>query len=286
MDKLTKTIDENQCFYDDECIEFILDDLTEQNRTAMMRHTTTCEECADFLDDYLDFNKSLTDAGQIKVSDSDFATTVKPAAKPKVTTTGMHESVDLVYTLTPWPLGNLLLVASDSGLCKVSFVDDRTDPEELLSSKYKTQFHLHRDDKHLSKAAKELREYVAGKRHSFDLPLDMMFATTDFQREVLQGAMKIPFGQYTSYGELAQRIDAQLLLEKPFQLDDLDRLGRSQQGRFQDSFREPVKEFMIGEVRGELAFFVVEKEKIDIRAVIQLASSKLAECENGKLSIG
>ena len=43
---------------------------------------------------------------------------------------------------------------------------------------------------------------------------------------------------------------------------------------------------MIGEARGELPFFVIEKEKIDIRAVIQLASPKLAECENGKFRIG
>ena len=206
MDKLNKTIDENQCFYDDECIEFILDDLTESNRSAMMRHTTTCEECADFLNDYLDFDRSLTDVGQFKVSEKQLEEAVKSVAKPKVSSSKKQESVDLAYTVTPWPLGNLLLVTSDTGLCKISFVDDKTDPEELLGSKYKMQFHLHRDDKLLSKAATELREYVAGKRHSFDLPLDMRFASTEFQREVLHGAMKIPFGQYTSYGELAQLI--------------------------------------------------------------------------------
>ena len=56
--------------------------------------------------------------------------------------------------------------------------------------------------------------------------------------------------------------------------------------RFQDFFPEPVKEFVIGEARGELPFFVIEKEKIDIRAMIELASSKLPECENGKFRIG
>jgi methylated-DNA-[protein]-cysteine S-methyltransferase len=206
MEKLNKTIDENQCFYDDECIEFILDELTDANRSAMMRHTTTCEECKDFLDDYLEFDKSLTDVGQIKVSDFQLEEAVKSASAPKIAPSRKQESVDLVYTLTPWPLGKLLLVASDTGLCKISFVDDKTDPEELLSARYKQQFHLHRDDSSLAKAATELREYLAGKRHSFDLPLDMRFATTEFHREVLRGAMKIPFGQYTSYGELAERI--------------------------------------------------------------------------------
>jgi hypothetical protein len=56
--------------------------------------------------------------------------------------------------------------------------------------------------------------------------------------------------------------------------------------RFQDFFPEPVKELVIGEVRRELAFIAVEKKEIDIRAVIQLATSELAERENGKFSIG
>src|SRR5947207_15889501 len=56
--------------------------------------------------------------------------------------------------------------------------------------------------------------------------------------------------------------------------------------RFQDFFPEPVKEFVIGQARGELSFFVIEKEKIYIRAVIQLATSEFAERENGKFRIG
>ena len=55
---------------------------------------------------------------------------------------------------------------------------------------------------------------------------------------------------------------------------------------FQDFFPEPVKEFVIGQARGELSFFVIEKEKIYIRAVIQLATSEFAERENGKFRIG
>ncbi len=43
---------------------------------------------------------------------------------------------------------------------------------------------------------------------------------------------------------------------------------------------------MIGEVRRELAFIAVEEKEIDIRAMIQLAASELAERENGEFSVG
>jgi methylated-DNA-[protein]-cysteine S-methyltransferase len=188
MDKPTKTIDENQCFYDDECIEFILDDLSEGNRSAIVRHTTTCQECADLLNDYMDFDKSLAGAGHINVA------SIPPMNVPQNTPgSDKTEPVDLIYTLTQWPLG-------------ISFYDDKTDPEELLSAHHKGRFRLHRDDNALTKIVTELNEYISGQRSTFDVPLDLRFATSDFHREVLQGTKNIPFGQYVSYGELAVRI--------------------------------------------------------------------------------
>src|SRR4030095_14388153 len=55
---------------------------------------------------------------------------------------------------------------------------------------------------------------------------------------------------------------------------------------FEDSFSQPVKEFVIGNVCRELAFFTVEKEKINVRAVIELAATELAQCKNGKFRLG
>ena len=53
--------------------------------------------------------------------------------------------------------------------------------------------------------ARELREYVAGKRRAFDQPLDWR-AIKPFQRAVLQAARTIPFGETRSYGWIAQKI--------------------------------------------------------------------------------
>lgn len=56
----------------------------------------------------------------------------------------------------------------------------------------------------LERGAEELREYFAGERRSFDLPLSP--AGTDFQRLVWDALLTIPYGQTVSYGQLARRI--------------------------------------------------------------------------------
>ncbi len=51
---------------------------------------------------------------------------------------------------------------------------------------------------------KQLREYFAGKRRDFDVPLHS--EGTAFQRTVWRSLLKIPFGETWSYGGLAKRI--------------------------------------------------------------------------------
>jgi methylated-DNA-[protein]-cysteine S-methyltransferase len=57
----------------------------------------------------------------------------------------------------------------------------------------------------LPEAARQLREYFAGERQKFDLPLSMN--GTEFQRRVWQQLTSIPFGETWSYGQLAKRLD-------------------------------------------------------------------------------
>lgn len=56
----------------------------------------------------------------------------------------------------------------------------------------------------VSDALRQLREYFAGKRIEFDLPLAP--EGTDFQRNVWRRLQEIPYGETISYGELAKRI--------------------------------------------------------------------------------
>ncbi len=55
----------------------------------------------------------------------------------------------------------------------------------------------------LKRAAKQLKEYFAGTRREFDLPLDLQ--GTIFQKRIWRELRKIPFSQTWSYQELARR---------------------------------------------------------------------------------
>ena len=54
------------------------------------------------------------------------------------------------------------------------------------------------------KAIKEIKEYLEGKRNSFDLPLEP--EGTEFQKMVWNVLREIPYGETRSYGEIAKLI--------------------------------------------------------------------------------
>ena len=98
------------------------------------------------------------------------------------------------------PVGNLLIEASDSGIAAVRFPNRNgrrlTDPGRKPAALRATEL--------LQLAAAQLREYFAGTRTTFDLPLDPQ--GTDFELRVWDMLREIPYGATTSYGALARRL--------------------------------------------------------------------------------
>jgi methylated-DNA-[protein]-cysteine S-methyltransferase len=98
------------------------------------------------------------------------------------------------------PIGTLRAIASDKGL-RALILDDgdefrrvRIDPGDVAGS----------DSPILDQAMTELREYFAGDRTQFTLPLDP--AGTDFQKTVWSSLSRIPSGSTSSYAEQAAAI--------------------------------------------------------------------------------
>jgi methylated-DNA-[protein]-cysteine S-methyltransferase len=56
-------------------------------------------------------------------------------------------------------------------------------------------------------AVSQIREYLAGVRSRFDLPLDFT-AATPFRKAVLEALLAVPFGETISYADLAERVDS------------------------------------------------------------------------------
>ncbi len=70
------------------------------------------------------------------------------------------------------------------------------------------------------------------------------------------------------------------------QIDPKERPGGIGCGkRINDLVREAREPFVIIETRSELAFVGVEKDYVDVRAMIELASTEFTETENGELSL-
>ncbi len=97
--------------------------------------------------------------------------------------------------LVKTPIGGLVLLASDDGLAGL-FFQHRVDPEELPADDACNRF--------LKLAQSQLKEYFAGKRTVFDVPLDVR--GTAFQRSVWNELSRIPFGVTRSYAEIAESI--------------------------------------------------------------------------------
>jgi methylated-DNA-[protein]-cysteine S-methyltransferase len=99
----------------------------------------------------------------------------------------------LTTTTLETPIGKLRLVASEAGLRSVSF-PGRTPPSDAVEG----------DSPVLEETARQLAEYFAGSRTSFDLPLDLV--GTPFQLDAWLGLAEIPYGETVSYGEQAARL--------------------------------------------------------------------------------
>lgn len=103
------------------------------------------------------------------------------------------------------PCGTLVLGSIAARLCLCDWTAnrhrERTDArlQRTLNAEYAI-----RPSDVVSRAMSELDEYFLGKRTAFDIPL--LMAGTEFQKQVWQSLLAIPYGTTISYGEEARRI--------------------------------------------------------------------------------
>lgn len=105
----------------------------------------------------------------------------------------------LCRTTLPSPVGELVLVASDTGLRAILWPDHATGRVPLPAD-------ITPADDHpvLTAAATQLHEWFAGERQDFDLPLDPV--GTPFQHGVWAALAQIPYGETVTYAELADAL--------------------------------------------------------------------------------
>ncbi|GAA4051320.1 methylated-DNA--[protein]-cysteine S-methyltransferase [Arthrobacter methylotrophus] len=112
-----------------------------------------------------------------------------------------RHTLDIAYRTLDSPIGKLLLAATERGLVRVAFdVEDHDAVLQLLAEKLSPRILF--SPARLDSAARELNEYFAGSRHSFDLPLDFSLSR-GFRLSVLEHLPRIAYGHTESYAQVA-----------------------------------------------------------------------------------
>jgi methylated-DNA-[protein]-cysteine S-methyltransferase len=112
--------------------------------------------------------------------------------------------LDVAYdVLDETPVGPLLLGVSDRGLCRVRFDPEPEQDLEWLARRFGPR--VLRSPRAVERVRRELDEYFAGRRRTFDVELDLR-AAPEFHRRVLAELRRVEYGQTTTYGTLAARV--------------------------------------------------------------------------------
>jgi methylated-DNA-[protein]-cysteine S-methyltransferase len=102
----------------------------------------------------------------------------------------------MYYCYLDTPIGELLLAGEDGALSMIGF------PKGSMRREPEADWIF--NETQMSDARQQLCEYFSGERRDFDLPLKL--SGTEFQVSVLEALQGIPYGETTSYGEIAKRI--------------------------------------------------------------------------------
>jgi len=101
------------------------------------------------------------------------------------------------YSYLESPIGTLLIAGDEGTIQRIEF------PEKGKARRAEAGW-VESGRGPVAEAMRQLREYFAGRRSEFDLPLAPL--GTEFQRAVWGRLREIPYGSTISYGELARRM--------------------------------------------------------------------------------
>jgi AraC family transcriptional regulator of adaptative response/methylated-DNA-[protein]-cysteine methyltransferase len=112
---------------------------------------------------------------------------------------GMH----IHYIVVRSALGQLLVAATERGVCSIKLGDKARELETDLRREYPKAV-IDRDLGRLSPAVTSLLEFLSGQQPPAGLPLDVQ--GTAFERRVWRYLQRIPIGGTRSYGDVARAI--------------------------------------------------------------------------------
>ena len=113
-------------------------------------------------------------------------------------------TLDVAYRTVDTAVGKLLVAATDAGLVRVAFACEGLD-EVLTKLAERISPRILQTPRRLEDVVRQLDEYFAGRRETFDLALDHRLSS-GFRMNVHQYLPQIHFGQTMTYKQVAQRV--------------------------------------------------------------------------------
>ncbi|MDQ0426975.1 methylated-DNA--[protein]-cysteine S-methyltransferase [Cellulomonas iranensis] len=109
--------------------------------------------------------------------------------------------LDVAYRVVDSPVGSLLVAAGERGVLRVAF-DVQGHDAALQEIAARVSPRVLAGGRRLDPVLRELDEYFAGRRRTFDVPVDLRLLT-GFRREVVLSLPDVPYGATASYAQVA-----------------------------------------------------------------------------------
>lgn len=112
------------------------------------------------------------------------------------------KNLSINYSFAESPFGNILVASTEKGICYMAFVDDE-------SSAFSTMLH-HFPNAHFRQMVDLMQQnalYIFTHDWSKLNQIKLHLKGTEFQLKVWQTLLKIPMGQLTTYGAIANKIE-------------------------------------------------------------------------------
>jgi methylated-DNA-[protein]-cysteine S-methyltransferase len=112
-------------------------------------------------------------------------------------------AVDITYAEVDSPLGPLVAARTDHGLVRLAYEDFNGGLDVVLGDlAERISPRIVEGPSKLDDLRRQLDEYFAGSRRSFDLPIDWALSH-GFTQRILQAIWAIPFGETSNYRDVA-----------------------------------------------------------------------------------
>jgi methylated-DNA-[protein]-cysteine S-methyltransferase len=149
------------------------------------------------MDNVKDMEKRLGRAARADVSEAAARATGALAER------AAHEHLlDVAYTTLDSPVGTVLVAATRRGIVRISFGEGYDEEAVLADLCTRVSPRIVEAPSYFDAVRRELEEYFHGRRTRFDLPLDWSL-TGGFGRRVLERTARIPYGDVSTYKEVA-----------------------------------------------------------------------------------